>query len=206
MSVPHRPAVAVGGCVGDDLSPSAADVSRFLHASHLLGALLRELLEEQFLGAVEPRPLTRTQFCVLKLVTLNPELALGDIARCLGVTAPASTKMADKLERMGLLHRRPYAEDRRVVRLEASPEGRALVQSYEAFKADRVGPVVAGLGDEAGDRLCDLLNAVCGELLDRQRPQRRPCLRCAGYFRPDCEVARRLGGCALAAARTEVEA
>lgn len=183
------------------IDPSAVEldeaVRRFLRCGHILGALLREILEESFLGQHCPHPLTRTQFCLLKLSTANAELPLSEVARYLGMSPAAMTKNADKLEQLGLVTRTSNPADRRTVLLNASPDGVALVGEYEDFKASRVAPVVAGLGTSEVDELCDLLEGLCVDLLRYGQPSTRRCLRCAGYFSADCLVGLELGECAL---------
>jgi DNA-binding MarR family transcriptional regulator len=184
-----------------DADPAAVQldeaVRRFLRCGHILGALLREILEESFLGRHCPHPLTRTQFCLLKLSTVNAELPLSEVARYLGMTPAAMTKNADKLEQLGLVTRASNPADRRTVVLSASRDGVALVGEYEDFKAARIAPVVAGLGASEVDELCDLLEGLCVDLLRYGQPSQRRCLRCAGYFSADCLVGIELGDCAL---------
>jgi DNA-binding MarR family transcriptional regulator len=187
-------------------SPTGADptaaqldeaVLRFLRCGHILGALLREILEESFLGQHCPHPLTRTQFCLLKLSTANAELPLSEVARYLGMSPAAMTKNADKLEQLGRGSRSSNPADRRAVLLNASPDGVALVGEYEDFKVSRIAPVVAGLGASEVDELCDLLEGLCVDLLRYGQPAKRRCLRCAGYYSADCLVGLELGDCAL---------
>ncbi len=191
-----KPAVPTTG-----IDPTAAQldeaVKRFLRCGHVLGALLREILEESFLGQHCPHPLTRTQFCLLKLSTVNAELPLSEVARYLGISPAAMTKNADKLEQLGLVTRSSNPADRRTVLLSASRDGVSLVSEYEDFKASRISPVVAGLGAPEVDELCDLLEGLCVDLLRYGQPSTRRCLRCAGYYSADCLVGLELGECAF---------
>ena len=171
---------------------------RFLRYGHILSSLLRELLEERFLSAVSGHPLTRPQFCFLKIIALNADLHIGEVARSLAVSGAAGTKTIDKLERLGLVERHGCTEDRRRTRVHATAEGRTLVENYELVKASRLWPVLEELGDERRLLLCQLLEEVCVNLLEQEGPfLRKPCLRCAGYYRADCSVLRTQGTCAL---------
>lgn len=170
-------------------SQGEADVRKFLRCSHILSSTLRELLEERFLRQLGPRPLTSTQFCCLKLITLNPDLQLGEVARRLNVSAAATSKAADRLVRLGLICRTSSPDDRRATLLAASTEGQTLVTDYERMKAEHVAEVVGDLGAEDLDRLCALLERVCLGLLAGEPASNVPCLRCAGYHAPDCGIA-----------------
>jgi DNA-binding MarR family transcriptional regulator len=175
---------------------------RFLRYSHILSSALRDVLEERFLSAVSTEPLTRAQFCFLKLITLNADLQVGEVARSIGVTPSAGSKNVDKLERLGLVVRAGAPDDRRARVVSASDKGRRLVHDYEALKAQHVAPVIDRLGKERVDMLCDLLEQVCIGLLKQEQPLEGSCLRCAGYLEPHCAIESLHGGCALRERRT----
>ena len=187
----------------EDAEPPSDDFYRFLRDGHVLRSLLREFLEENFLLQVCQHRLTRSQFCLLKLITANADLKVGELARCIGVSPAASSKSLDKLERLGLVFREPSDQDRRVTLLRASVEGKALVRDYERLKAARLAPVIESLGQEKTDQLCGLLEEVCREILARAENPRKTCLRCAGYYHPACSFERLQGACALRPRRTD---
>lgn len=172
-------------------------LTRFLRCGHILGSLLREILDESYLGERCERSLTRTQFCLVKLSTVNAELHLSEVARYLGVTPAAMTKNVDKLERLGLVSRSASEVDRRSILLTASPAGIEMVRDYEAFKESRIEPVIASLDEDELDELCDLLEGLCVDLVRHGHPATGRCMRCAGYYSPDCLVGLELGDCAL---------
>jgi DNA-binding MarR family transcriptional regulator len=177
--------------------PSTDQFYRFLRSGHVLRSLLREFLEEDFLRQVCPHRLTRSQFCFLKLIAANADLQVGELARSIGVSAAATSKNLDKLERLGLVVREASSTDRRAILLSASAEGRRLVRDYERHKAAQLAPVIEALGSEKTSLLCDLLEEVCSGMLARVGNQRETCLRCAGYFRSDCAFEKFQGECAL---------
>jgi len=185
-----------GGRFEDGSLPSA-DLYRFLRYGHVLRSLLREFLEEDFLQQVCRHRLTRSQFCFLKLITANSDLQVGELARCLGVSPAASSKNLDRLERLGLVCRETSDQDRRAILLKASAEGEELVRDYECLKAARLEPVIDSLGREKTEQLCNLLEEVCVGMLARAENPRETCLRCAGYYRPDCSFEKLQGACAL---------
>jgi DNA-binding MarR family transcriptional regulator len=170
---------------------------RFLRSGHVLRSLLREFLEEDFLHKIRPHRLTRSQFCFLKLIAAKSDLQVGELARALGVSPAASSKNLDTLEELGLVNRETSDQDRRVILLRASDEGRSLVQKYEDLKAAHLAPVIEALGPEKTEQLCDLLEEVCGAVLERAETPRQTCLRCAGYYFPDCAFEQFQGECAM---------
>lgn len=172
-------------------------VSRFLRCGHILGSLLREILEESYLGERCGRSLTRTQFCLLKISTFEADVHLSEVARYLGVTPAAMTKNVDKLEGLGLVSRSTSETDRRSIVLNASQAGINLVHDYESFKESRITPVIGSLDEDELEDLCDLLEGLCVDLVRHGHPATGRCLRCAGYYSTDCLVGVELGDCAL---------
>jgi DNA-binding MarR family transcriptional regulator len=180
-----------------DVGGPSEQYFRFLRSGHVLRSLLREFLEEGFLHKVPPHRLTRSQFCFLKLITAKSDLQVGELARALGVSPAASSKNLDRLERLGLVYRETSEHDRRIITLRASTMGETLVLTYESLKAAHLKPVIEALGDEKTEMLCDLLEEVCGEILARVEIPREACLRCAGYYLPNCSYEKFQGECAL---------
>lgn len=189
---------AVPPAVADEATQDADHgVTRFLRCGHILGSLLREILEESYLGDRCGRSLTRTQFCLLKVSTFGAELHLSDVARYLGVTPAAMTKNVDKLERLGLVSRCASETDRRSIVLNASRAGVDLVHDYEGFKESRIRPVIGSLDEDELEDLCDLLEGLCVDLVRHGHPATGRCMRCAGYYSADCLVGLERGDCAF---------
>ena len=193
--------------IGDDRSgslerPADAGVPseqfyRFLRSGHVLRSLLREFLEEDFLHRVPPHRLTRSQFCFLKLIAAKSDLQVGELARALGVSPAASSKNLDRLEQLGLVYRESSEHDRRITTLRVSTMGKTLVRTYESLKAAHLAPVIDKLGQEKTELLCDLLEEVCGGMLERAEHPRETCMRCAGYYLPNCTFEQFQGECAM---------
>ncbi|MFV2072023.1 MAG: MarR family winged helix-turn-helix transcriptional regulator [Thermoanaerobaculales bacterium] len=189
----------------EDPSPPSESFHRFLRYGHVLSSLLREFLEEGFLPQVFPHRLPPPQFSFPNLTPPNAAPQVGELARSLGVSAAASSKNLDRLERLGLVSRGSSSEDRRATLITASVEGERLVHDYELLKRARLAPVIDSLGQEKTDQLCDLLEHVCLGLLAKDTAPRATCLRCAGYYRADCSVEQLHGECALRPRRRDRE-
>ncbi len=189
--VPH-PTDAV-----DRPPPEDEGLHRFLRCGHILSALLREILEESYLGGHCAHHLTRTHFCLLKLISVKADLQVSEVAKYLGVTPAAISKAVAKLERAGLVNRTLCSEDRRATLLSATSEGLGLVRDYEGFKAGRVLPALDDIDRADLAELCGVLEGICVDLLQQGRRADGMCMRCAGYFSSDCMVGAALGGCAL---------
>ena len=149
----------------------------------------------KFLGEVSPHPLTLSQFHLLKVIGLNGDHQVGEVANVLGVSPPAATKNIDKLERLGLIVRSPSKGDRRATLLSPSPKGRRLVRKYEGLKAERLAPVLNEFTPGELDRLSGLLERFSVSILNMEQPGHGYCLRCSVYIESACPVGRIRGGC-----------
>jgi len=180
---------------GGSPAPCDESLARFLRYSHIFSSAVRDILEDKFVSEVSPHPLSRAQFRLLKLVALGSAPQVGEAASSLGLSAAATSKNLDALERLDLVTRSHSPHDRRATLLSPSRRGRRLVQDYEHLTETRLAPVVEELGCERLDLLCELLQKVCLDLLRWQGEQGGTCLRCAGYYDAECPVGEILGGC-----------
>jgi len=176
-------------------SPGDERQFRFLRYSHIFASVVREVLEAKFLKEVTPHSLTLLQFHLLKLISLNGDHQVGEIASFLGVSAPAATKNIDKLERLGLVARTPSKGDRRATLLSASNRGRRLVQKYENLKANRLEPVLQEFEHDELNEFSQLLERFSMRLLKHEESADDLCLRCSAYCDDNCPVAKVRGGC-----------
>jgi hypothetical protein len=111
------------------------------------------------------------------------------------MSPPAATKNIDKLERLGLVVRRPVAGDRRATSLSVSPKGRRLVRKFEELKAARLSPVFDCFRPQEVEELTQLLERFSVCLLSSEPSAEAFCLRCAAYIENGCPVGKARGGC-----------
>jgi DNA-binding MarR family transcriptional regulator len=73
--------------------------------------------------------MTYQQYNVLRIIDGEGQMAQGEIARRLLVSAPVITRQATALAEDGLVERRPDPEDRRSIRLALTTKGRKRVRA-----------------------------------------------------------------------------
>lgn len=141
----------------------------------LVGYTLRRTQEavfgafmEMVTAKIDSAGLTPGQFGVLAIVVANPGLKQIELGSALGVDRSTIVAAVDKLEKSGLVERRPVPNDRRAHALTLTPEGQrvyrralTLVDRHEAQIAD-------GLSEAERRQLLDLLGRV------QRAAQRRP--------------------------------
>ena len=106
-------------------------------------------------------------------------LAVGALARRMGVSQQAASKAAAELERLGYVERAPDPADARVRRLALSARGRAAVEAGRAARAAVADELAGVLGPRRAETLrrtlLDALAAAGG--LDAVRARRVPPVR-----------------------------
>lgn len=103
--------------------------------------------------------LSSTQSSMLMLLK-SGQLSGAELARQYGIDASAVTRLLDKLEQRGLVIRTRSASDRRVVNLELSTDGRAIVDKLRPIYAQVLEQMLAGFSDEEAGFLKSLLRRI----------------------------------------------
>lgn len=171
------------------------DLFNLLRYAHIFSAVVQEILELKLLREISPDSLSLSQFHLLKLISMNGQHKVGQVADFLGVSAPAASKNIDKLERLGLASREPSKGDRRAILLASSPKGRVLVERYEHLKRDRLQPVLQQFSTEELRQLTHLLERFALTLIEAEETDEGLCFRCSAYFEDNCPVIHHHDGC-----------
>lgn len=99
---------------------------------------------------------------VLIAIATNPEARQGSVADLLRIRWPNMTKMVARLEKKKLISRRVSPEDRRVVTLSPTEEGRALAEQLRMRLINDDRRALAMLDDAERKQLVTLLRKVIG--------------------------------------------
>jgi DNA-binding MarR family transcriptional regulator len=99
---------------------------------------------------------------------------LGEIAEALHCDRSNVSRLLDRVTQRGLAYRAPDSRDRRVSVLLLSPDGQALVASFEADLADRLGALIADWPAKkrqaAAGTLAALIAAIGQDLAGEDQP------------------------------------
>lgn len=152
----------------DDRAPDAAGqpghadqaLADQLHSAaiHLLRRLRRQ---DAVSGLSGPR------LSALSVVVFGGPIALGDLAAAEQVRAPTMTRLVQALERGGYVRRERDSQDRRLVRIVATPRGRTLLLEGRSRRVEHLAQRVALLSAKERAELArgaDLLDALARSL------------------------------------------
>ncbi|MFR8003296.1 MAG: MarR family winged helix-turn-helix transcriptional regulator [Hydrogeniiclostridium sp.] len=121
--------------------------------------------EEKALSAYGEAGLSVNEFHIIESVIRaekEEQNTMGEISRRLGVTMGTLTTAVKTLEKKGCLLRRRSAEDKRVVRLEATDKGKEADRYHQRFHAAMVEAVASCLSEEQMVTLTGALSLLAG--------------------------------------------
>jgi DNA-binding MarR family transcriptional regulator len=104
------------------------------------------------------------QEMLLLQLWLEEGIPQSQLATWMGVEPPTATKMLQRMERVGLIERRPDPEDARISRVYLTETGRALEQPVLEVWKQLEAQTVAGLSDTEQALLRRLLMQVSANL------------------------------------------
>jgi DNA-binding MarR family transcriptional regulator len=110
--------------------------------------------------ALEPRDLTSAQWVPLLKLHLGEASSVAELARECQLDTGAMTRLLDRLEAKGLVARVRSLEDRRVVNLELTKEGREAARQIPAALCEVQNAFLQGLSIEEWQQLKSLLRRV----------------------------------------------
>jgi DNA-binding MarR family transcriptional regulator len=113
-------------------------------------------------------PVTASQTSALSLLLDGPK-RMHDMTRGVGVTGPAMTVLVDRLERQGWVRRHPDPDDRRVVRVELTGEGRAALEQVLEARTRSLAHYLSSLSREERESIAAALPALA-HLADEPNP------------------------------------
>jgi DNA-binding MarR family transcriptional regulator len=130
---------------------------RHPQAAEVAGGLERLLALIRWLS---PPGLSLTSGATLSTLDRIGSCRLTALAAHEGVTQPAMTQLVGRLEEQGLVQRCADPADGRVVEVQITAAGRALIASRRAVRTERLSGLLASLRQEDQDALAAALPAI----------------------------------------------
>lgn len=106
------------------------------------------------------------QIFLLLILSRHESVKASDIASRIGITFGAVTGMTDKLLSLGLITRERSAEDRRVVLISITEEGRQVISEIKNKRAERLRSLLGHMEADSISRALDIfvqLNSLFGK-------------------------------------------
>jgi DNA-binding MarR family transcriptional regulator len=117
-------------------------------------------LARLFNASSSSEDLTPTQASVLGLVSGRGPISLAELTELEGLNPTMVSRVVSKLDRDGLVRRRPDPTDQRAVQLEATTAGRQTHQRILDARTQTVAKILDGLPAEVSETLAEALPAL----------------------------------------------
>ena len=98
--------------------------------------------------------LQAAQFRILKVLTVRGSLPMSGIGRSMCISKPYMTALVDSMEKEGLVSRQPDPDDRRVIRIVITEEGKDRLAAIANAMRDGIQSRLGQLGDDDLALLC----------------------------------------------------
>lgn len=105
-------------------------------------------------------PITSPQFSALYCVIEEGDLTIGELSNRIGLAFSTTTDIVDRMERNNLVKRVRDSNDRRVVRIHALEEGKAIIKDVIKKRQEYLGEVLEGFSVEQTADLNELLSLL----------------------------------------------
>jgi DNA-binding MarR family transcriptional regulator len=126
------------------------------------GIVMTQIAERRF----ESQPISFTQWMVLIWLVQRPHASPSELSAHLGHDMGALTRVADELERNGMVRRERSQHDRRAVELAITPDGRRQALAGKRIMVGLLNELVAPYSHTEVDILISLLQRLLARLQD----------------------------------------
>jgi DNA-binding MarR family transcriptional regulator len=113
---------------------------------------------------VKDSGLSPAQMHTVEVIGHNQNLRMKELAERLGVTTGSLTVGVDKLEKRGLVVRKPHEKDRRSWLIVLTDEGMSMYEEHHRFHQEFTGEISRDLTNEQVKTLSELLEVVLERL------------------------------------------
>ena len=120
-------------------------------------------MERDFEIRLEPLGVTRGAFAVLSAIYNENKTKPAELAAFLGIDGAAVTRHLDRIERRGLIERKPSTTDRRSTDLKLTTEGRWAVRQGHASSTATNEKFTTGLTETEVNRFESVIRTMLAE-------------------------------------------
>ncbi|MFW2368523.1 MAG: MarR family winged helix-turn-helix transcriptional regulator [Desulforhopalus sp.] len=113
---------------------------------------------------VKDSGLSPAQMHTVEVIGHHQNMRMKELAERLGVTTGTLTVGIDKLEKMGLVVRKPHEKDRRSWLIVLTDEGKSMYEQHHRFHQEFTSEISRDLTDEQVKTLSELLSVVLQRL------------------------------------------
>jgi DNA-binding MarR family transcriptional regulator len=135
-------------------------MTRTAQIAQEISVLMPVIARRILLSLFQSIEISQTQlFTIITLFEQEP-CRLTELSRQLGISAPTTTGIVDRLELGGYARRLADKEDRRAVSVVLTPKGRRIAKTFRATVQERWHELLSSLSDEDQENYLRLLKKI----------------------------------------------
>ena len=152
----------------------------------ILARVISKIIEAK---AGQNHQATSSQVQALKYLANHEPCTISTIAEGLGISQPAATMLINRMEKRGLVQRRPSETDRRQLEVSLTSQGHLILSQIERTRLDKLSEILELMSiDERNQLLTAIENFVSATLKKFRECANEVCLRCGDNHDPSCIV------------------
>jgi DNA-binding MarR family transcriptional regulator len=156
--------------------------------SRILSQLLSDVIEQNYLTEYTKGVLSKTQFTILKILSVSAQHTVSEIADILHMSRAAASKNIEKLVRLKLVNRRIAREDRRTMDVSLTTAGHSTVDKYEKFRMDKQQHALTSFSAADKTKLLELMRLYVQNCIAGENNIEVICLQCNGVIGSECSL------------------
>ena len=154
----------------------------------LLGAYSSAVLTARLLVDTTGGELTPSQYDALVFIHRHGDCSAKALSEGLQISIPSSTRLVDRLVRKRLVDRRESAEDRRLVQLSVTDQGRQALALVHQARVVKFEHTLRDMTAEERTQLLGLLERLLQSVLSDEQTVRDCCRHCGTDHEETCVV------------------
>jgi DNA-binding MarR family transcriptional regulator len=157
--------------------------------SRILSQLLCDVIEHNYLTEHANGVLTKTQFTILKILSISGTYTVSEIADILHISRAAASKNIDKLVRTKKVKRKITREDRRTMEISLTESGRLFVADYERVRLQKQDTALSKFSNKEKEKFLELIREYVKNSVSQEKNVDLICLQCNGVIEEGCSLA-----------------
>lgn len=156
--------------------------------SRILSQLLYDVIENNYLSEHASGYLSKTQFTILKILSVSGPYTVSEIADILHISRAAASKNIEKLVRTKLVRRKIIREDRRTMEVSLAESGASFVNDYEKARIKKQQTALSHFSKDEKLKFLELLREYVKNCVQQEKNIDIICLQCNGIIKEDCSL------------------
>ena len=162
------------------------EVRSIIELSRILNLLFYDSFTNNYLSRITPKPLTKNQFLILKILAISGPLLVNEIANLLKLSHAAASKNIDVLVNYKLVSRETLPNDRRKASVSILKSGKKIIREFQVTFSKKQSSTRELLSQQEQEKLFLLLNKYVHKCLLREKELDFICENCSGHNNYKC--------------------